>query len=317
MRGLERFSYRTGGALEEALAPRHDRFQAPPLIIIGSPRSGSTLLSQVLINAFRFGYLSNLHRYLHMAPYLLQRGLGWALPERELSYRSQLGFTEGLLGPSSCDLFWYRWFPREPHYASLDDVDVERLRGMRRVLIGLTESFGSPLLLKSLVSGLRLRPLAAVLPEARFLVLHRDPALMAQSILLVRQEVNGRTDRWWSLQPPGWRQVRELPAAQQVLRQIADIYRVIREDAAAFPPGHFLELRYEAFCRDVRGTLEAVRAFVEQDGVRLQPRREVPASFPVSERVRLPSEEFDELRRGAEELFGIGVPSPREGPHAS
>jgi hypothetical protein len=286
---------RTLDAAEKSLAPGRGTFCFSPTFIIGAPRSGSTVFYQTLVNAFSFGYLTNLHCQLYGAPYLLQAAVGRWLPQAQSPYTSEHGQVDGLMSPSECGQFWYRWFRRRPQYVPIEDIDMRQLQSLRRVLIGLTNAFGQPLLFKNLNCALRLQPLAALLPEARFIYIRRNPLWMAQSLLLGRQRVHGNKDIWWSLEPPNIDELRGLPPEEQVVRQVDSIHRLILKEMQTIGPERFLSVPFENFCSDVRGTLGAVRLFLLHSGVELAPRFKVPDTLPVADVIRLPQEEFGRL----------------------
>lgn len=301
-RGLLRLANSLDG-MEKRVAPRKDSFSFPPTFIIGAPRSGSTLFYQTLVNAFRFGYLSNLHCHFYGCPYLLQRLLGRWLSQAQSPYQSQHGHVDGLMSPSECGQFWYRWFRRRPQYVPLEEVNMCHLHSLRRVLIGLTDAFGLPLLFKNMLCALRLQPLSTLLPEARFLFINRSPLWTAQSLLLVRQQVHGDKHTWWSMEPPEVNSLRYLSPEEQVVRQVDSIHRLILNERERAGPERFLEVRFEDFCQDVPGMMQQVQLFLSHSGVDLVPRFQVPRTFPISNERRLPEGEFDKLRTLIKETF--------------
>jgi len=282
--------------IEKLIVPKKDLFLFPPIFIIGAPRSGSTLLYQTLINTYKFGYLTNLHSQFYGCPYLLQALFGRWIPETHSPYRSLHGKVEGLLSPSECGEFWYRWFRRHPQYVPIEDVDMQRLRSLRRVLIGLTDAFSLPMLFKNLLCALRLQPLSSLLPEARFIFIQRNPLWMAQSLLLGREQIYQKKSIWWSMEPPDIQNLLRLAPEEQVVRQVDSIHRLIQRESRLIGEKRFLKIQYENFCLDVHGTMEKIRIFLSQDKIKLIPRFQVPKTFPVSESIRLPQKEFDKLR---------------------
>ena len=55
------------------LLDTEEKLEYPPIFIIGAPRSGSTLLYQVLTDYFEVGYISNLHAHFFGSPACLER----------------------------------------------------------------------------------------------------------------------------------------------------------------------------------------------------------------------------------------------------
>jgi hypothetical protein len=276
------------GYVEPWLTPNTFSPGHRPVFIIGAPRSGSTLFYQVLVNRFDFGYLTNFHCSCYGFPYLLQSVLGRWIPKPTTSdYESTHGFVQGRWAPSECGRFWYRWFRRNPQYVPIEAVNLDELQSLRRVVAGLARAFGQPILFKNMPCALRLRPLAAVLPEAVFLVIRREILHNAQSLLLTRQHIHGDISKWWSMEPPNIEELCSLEPEAQVVKQIHSIYDLIDRDAEVIGKHRFLAVQYEEFCRDVYEVTNCVRDFLSRHGIKVKIRGEVPASFNASREIEL------------------------------
>lgn len=278
-----------------------DRFRHPLIFIIGSPRSGSTLLYQVLTSSIECGYFTNAHAALYGAPALMQRALGPLLRSTPLTtFESSDGQSRGYRGPAEAGQFWYRWFPRQPQYVAADSVGLDRLRSLRAVIADMVTSFDAPIVFKNLTCGMRLHALARLFPEALFVVLRRDPLWTAHSLLVGRKRLFNDATHWWSLQPPTIDDIQNLPPADQVARQVVDIYRTIDRDAAILGADRFHDVGYEAFCADPRATVNGIIAWVERHGWTLNRRSTPPEEFPRSEAKRLDAAEFAALEQAVE-----------------
>ena len=268
------------GQLETTLSDGSDSpLRHPPLLIVGAPRSGSTLLYQLAVERFDVAYLSNLHCRYFGAPSFAQRIAGGRVEDRTASYASVHGQTAGDAEPSECGPFWYRFFRKSPQYTPLDEVDPAQLRRLRAAVRALGDAAGRPPVFKNLVCSLRLGPIGAALPEARFLFVRRDLGDNAQSLLAARKRIHGDYTTWWSVEPPRIDQLRSLPPHEQVVEQIRAVEAVIQADRDVLGPERFLELRYEDVCDDPRQALREVADFAGAGGIALLPRREVPARF--------------------------------------
>lgn len=269
------------GSLGEPLA-------ATPIFIVGAPRSGSTLLYQLMVEAWDVAYLSNLHCAFLGSPHVIERLAGRRRPARP--FESRHGRTRGWAGPSECGDYWYRFFPRRPQYVPPEAAEPESMRRLRGSVRALGDAAGRPLVFKNLVNSLRLGPLGTTLPEALFVVIRRDVVANAASLLAGRLERSGDYARWWSAEPPGIETLRTLPPHEQVVEQIRAIDAVIRAASDTLGPARFHDLSYEALCEDTRGTLAALRDFAAAHGVELRPRAEVPTQFEVMNAPRLEAE---------------------------
>ncbi len=269
-----------------------------PVFIIGPPRSGSTLFYQLMINRFDFGYLTNFHCLLYGFPAILQFFIGKFLRKfPNSSYASIHGQVQGIWAPSECGDFWYRWFRRFPTYTSIDDINLDDLQSLRRVIIGLTQTFKKPILFKNMLCALRLRPLAAIFPEALFIITRRNTLYNAQSLLLTRQRVFGNLEEWWSMEPPNIEELRNLEPEKQVVRQVEEIHSLIERDAEIIGNGKFLFVEYENLCTDAHDVLNQVHLFLTRHNVNIEIKGEVPDTFKLNEEIRIAPQVFERIKK--------------------
>jgi hypothetical protein len=280
---LRRARNRCLHALEVRLGRRwvDEPLQHPPIFVVGAPRSGSTLLYQLLTDRFDVGYLANGHARQPGAPSLVERMRGLVRGRRaELGdYRSSFGGTAGELGPSECGPFWYRFFPRRPHYVAADAFPTASRRELRAAVGAFVEACGRPVVYKNLYCTARMDALASALPEALFIAIHRDLAANARSLLAGRKRVAGAYDTWWSVEPPGIERLLQLPAHEQVVEQVRALDALVARVEASIGPERVLHLAYEDLCADPPAQLERIRAFAAAHGCELGERGEVPANF--------------------------------------
>jgi len=264
----------TAGVVDDALPES-------PIFIIGAPRSGSTLLYQVLVEAFDVGYLSNLHCRFYGGPWLVERWIFPRLAHPAADYTSDHGRIQGRTAPSECGEFWYRFFPRDPQ--AVTSIPTAKQQALRRAIYRLVSAAQRPFLFKNLMNSLRLPPLARALPEARFIVIYRHPLANARSLLQARKRAYGDYRPWWSARPANVDELAQLPPHQQVVEQIIAIYQGIDAARPVIGSHRFLDVQYERFCQDVPGSLQDISRFFAEQDVSLAPRgAEIPASFPIA-----------------------------------
>lgn len=281
----------------------------PPIFVVGAPRSGSTLLYQLLTDRFDVGYLANGHARQPGAPSLVERRRGLVRGRQgELGdYRSSFGGTAGELGPSECGPFWYRFFPRRPHYVPADAFPASSRRELRAAVGAFVEACDRPVVYKNLYSTARMDAIAAALPEALFVAIHRDLAANARSLLDGRLQVAGSYDTWWSVEPPGIERLLQLPAHEQVVEQVRALDALVAEVEASIGPDRVLHLAYEDLCADPRAQLERIAAFAAAHGFVLGERGKVPASFPQHSGSPLPPALDEALLGYVERLHHVGA----------
>jgi hypothetical protein len=290
-------------------APSEEDSFSRPIFVIGPPRSGTTLLYQLLVNRFHFVYLTNLASKFYAAPTIgiwlsnRMKALFW---RKGLGYESNYGKTETALGPNEAGEFWYRWFPMGEYvYVPPGSIDERSIRELRSQVLGLSNRFGAPMVFKNTYSSMRIAPIIEAFPNAVFLVSKRDPLDTAQSILEGRAKSSGNKRDWWSVPPKEIDEIRQHPYWEQVVEQVYYIYKQIDEDSQRYDRERFLQVSYRALCEDTRGTLENIRMFLDERGVKVLIKGEIPESFPYSTGKKINEEEYALLRQKVNELWKV------------
>ena len=284
--------------LADLLAPLADELagkapppSAPPVFIVGPPRSGTTMVYQLIARGLEVGYVSNVMARFWTAPVLgamvSRRALGLSAPE---DLESDLGRTASPGGVHEFGYFWRRFFDD-----TLTDWADEPLRGMgeplQRELAGIAAVFARRLVFKNLTCSQRIVPLSRLLPGCVFIDIRRDRLDTAASILLGRRRCLDDISQWWSLRPKEVDEFRGLAVIEQIAAQMDSTWSRIEADCAAMGAER-IELAYEDCCRAPDDMLEMLAG-------RLGVERRAWTPSPVAvRRARLDDEPLaGELRR--------------------
>ena len=255
----------------------------PPILIIGAPRCGSTLLYKVLTDRYYLNFISNFTAAFYRIPVCatwIARKMGIKAPSG--GYTFNYGYVEGLGSPNESAEFWYRWFPRGLRvYVPPKSTELKKLTELRHEIGAMSDIGGSSMIFKNLYNSMRLAPIIEAIPEASFIICKRDFTANALSILEGRIINVKDKNTWWSVPPKEIENLLKKDFAQQVVGQVYYIMKQIREDLQQFGDGRFLEVQYEEFCTDVDGTLKKIKNFLERRGVVLKEKNDVPTSFEI------------------------------------
>ena len=286
-------------ALERKLV-RNIKPQCRPIVFIClCPRSGSTVLSQVLARTGCFNYISNaLAKFWH-APYIggiIEKELNVKADYARVSLSSQFGISEQPVDPHEFGYFWERWFPNTLATASsprqLQKVDQFFLKKEIHALLSLSPD---PLLIKSGLACMNIRFLAKLFPLSYFVLIKRRYPYIAQSLYKCRIRRNGRPDQWWSIKPLNYRSLQRLDCYQQIAGQIIETYREMEEQLQTVPGQRILRLDYENVCRQ---PVAQVRKIFEL--IKVKPRsgwqKHVPKRLTINNRRTLSLKEFQRLQ---------------------
>lgn len=243
------------------------RDPARPLVfVVGAPRSGSTLLSQLAARCLDVGYIANA-----VAPYWLTPLVGWdrflargPLDRSAIPVESRFGTTRGAESPHEFGYFFRTWMD----LSSSDELDAGALSRsdldeIRAALEGVAGRFAAPVVVKNMnAASFQVRALAAAIPQARFVHISRDRGATIESILAARKVVRGDEREWWSIRPAAWMEWRALPPREQVERQVDGIRSAVTRELLALPAERRLVLELEAIRADPRAELRRLAGFL-------------------------------------------------------
>ncbi len=274
LRGLAR--HRAEVRAGRGLGPREDR---APIFVLGAPRSGTTLLYQLLVEGLDVGYLANAHAAQPNDVARVEREQRPRAARGGSDFESSHGATSEPWGPSEAGEYWYRFFAREEHqvdHAAPEDRTVVELRAAVRAF---ADACGVPVVFKNTINSLRVPALAAALPEARFVLIERDLADNARSLLVGRSR-RGDLDAWWSARPAGAAEHAGDAPAEQVVWQARRVHDVARDALADLDPSRSMHVTYDELCADPRGLLDCIAEWLAEGGARVD--RRSGASLPES-----------------------------------
>ncbi len=229
----DRFGKEAGGeallqVINSALRPaereayRHDLQELPTYHVVGLPRSGTTLLMQILLSRLDFGYISNFIASFWQAPVLgIRLANKICGAQRPASFSSNFGRTDGISSPHEFGYFWNELLgfsnmraPDPDEKTAIDWANV------RTVIQNMRHAFGRPLLFKSFVLQWHIREFCKVMPDAAFIRIRRDPIDTALSLLKMRREFLGNDKEWASMQPREYASLKDLSVYEQVAGQV-------------------------------------------------------------------------------------------------
>lgn len=235
-----------------ALEPWYYRrnFKAPssraPVFIVGAPRTGSTVLYQMLSNNNDFLYIDNLASAFNTSlPFGIWLSQLIFKGKAHNSFQSSYGNTPLLHSPSESQSFWHRWFPKDRDFVDLDDVSQDRIQDLQKTIISIMEHHKKNILFKNLACSQRIRVIHYAFPNAKFIFIKRDPVFTAQSLLLARRELGISDSAWWSVKPKEFGSINNLPIHQKLIQQISMVERQIVTDLKNIPDKNKIEINYQ------------------------------------------------------------------------
>ena len=235
------------------------------VLVLGLPRSGTTLLTQLLHSCTNLYCTNNFIARFWEAPlvgaYLSKLTIGSL---ESSSFESFYGRTTDISEPHEFSWFWHGLLDvadvanYDPQ-AVAERIDWERVRSK---LINLNAVLRGGLVHKPLeLVGYHSSHFSRILNKAIFLFIERDPLEMAYSIAEARQRNNKDMQSWWGSYPPAriYNEMKCEPWALQIVKQIRYFKQMYAEQLSALPSESLVKTSYQELCKDPVGLLSKVK----------------------------------------------------------
>lgn len=308
------------GPAEDQLSERFPRPRFPILLVVGGPRSGSTLMMQWLAASGLFAYPSNLLSRFYRAPsigariQLLLTDPRYRFMEEfagfgeDSDFKSDLGKTSGVLQPNDFWYFWRRFIPNsEPVYldgAELAKVDGE---GFLRELAAIEAVFNKPFAMKGMILEQNIPFLHALLGKVLFINIKRHPLFNIQSLLEARTKFFGDRRRWYSIKPRQYEELAELEPIEQVAGQVHYKNLAVEEGLELIPSSRQISIGYEEFCSSPADFFKSLGSKMARLGFRDAGEYGGPAGFESANKIRLSREECNRAAAAYRDFSGVSI----------
>lgn len=269
--------------------------EANSVFIVGAPRTGTTILYQVLLNDYHFAYLTNIASLFVRSPVTITR-ITEAFRKRTLMrFTSEYGYVKGFFSPSEAGATMRCWFDSECNHVAA-------------TISALSVTMQGPFLCKNLYNSQRILKIREKLSKAIFLWVIRDPLYTAQSIILARRKLYGNEEEsWFSVRPKNFEQIKVLTEYEQAVYQIKNIDDSIAEEIALSGLNEkVLRVDYDEFCDNHRKVLGKIEAFLGKNGCSIVRKPDAPESAPeisLSRKRILGDEEWKKLRATVKSIY--------------
>jgi hypothetical protein len=284
------------GWLEKKLWPEA-KLRYSPVFIVAPPRSGTTLLYQLMTGYMSTCYFTNLAQRLRVQGGEIIPALSahliklLKLDQRQNGlFESYYGATEGWGGPNEANGIWERWFPEEEHYVPPGYLSASDRQGVYQAVAVTERVFDRPFVNKCIRNSVRVQALAEIFPTALFIQCTREPLAMAQSIFIARthvlpfklQEVEDPSKWWWSVKPKEYETIKSKGMIEQVCEQVFYVEQSIIAARHVLGEDRFLLVDYKDLCQAPRHTLDRIVRFMNDHGAPTRVTQPIPDSFPHS-----------------------------------
>jgi hypothetical protein len=224
----------------------------PTLHILGAPRSGTTLVSQLIPSYLPVAHINNLVAAFWKAPiYGIELSKKLIGTDYLSSFQSDYGRTTGVNEPHEFGYFWnyhlnYESLEQKPqnHEKNIDWNQISTL------LKNMTYSYERPIIFKSFLAGFHADKLYKQLPKSSFIYIKRNLVDNALSILKLREKLNGDINIWGSIKPKQYEKLKNLTVYEQVVGQILCLEHEYLIQLDNIPPENKIITSYESICKN-------------------------------------------------------------------
>ncbi len=283
--------------VEQRLYRRARRSTHPLLLVVGPPRSGTTLVAQYLINTLEVAYVNNLTSLMPRSPITVNRMFRRWVEARPGDYQAYYGKSRGLAGANDGLYIWDRWLgsDRRQVPTALEPESGARMRAFFGAFDALHDK---PVVTKVNRLNTCASLIAAELDNVSFVCLQRSPLALAQSLYIARTDINGNLGSAYGVHHD--KPVPDDPV-EDVCRQVVFHERQAQRQRDILGEARFRIIAYEDFCqRPHRLSKLLVDEHPELGYRSSKPSPDV--TFTVSNKRRLPEAIYCRMRERLREL---------------
>lgn len=286
---------------EKRRCNRYGMPQKPLIFVCGPPRSGTTLLSQVLINNLPLKYFNNLTSWFPRAPLTAIFLFGRWVPDRKVDYKAFYGKTRYLSGPNDALYLWDRWVGNDRD--TVPDVLLPTAdKDMQQFFSAAEDLLNDAIINKNNRLNTYAHLVADALPTAVFICLRRNPLMLAQSLLIARKDIVGRVDLPYGISSADRPCALEGDYLDDICQQVLYYECAAEQQQQRIGKERFWIIDYEQFCHAPQQVVQKVAKLVFGSQVPLDTLSHLEP-FRISDKVRISEEEYDGLRQRLEKLL--------------
>ncbi len=213
-------------------AKKSSRIQRPqkiicPIFIVGAPRSGTNIFYRTLARHPDLAWISNITKKFPSSLWLTRLIMLFRDDHR----------------PTEANNVWQKFTGSDHESLGRDDVTAAVGKYLRAVVENNLQIFKKPRFVnKCPGNSVRIDFLKEIFPDAIFIHIIRDGRAVGYSIMRSRLAHAGA---YWSVKPPGWRDLLKLPLVDACALQWKMTVKAILQSAKNLPRKQYLAIKYE------------------------------------------------------------------------
>ncbi len=287
----------------------------PYIFIIGSPRSGTTLILQWLASLSCFSYPTNILTRFAYAPYLgaqIQKMLfdkeydfngDFTDIQSEFNFISDLGKSKGALATNEFQHFFRNYMPNfDPEFLNEEQLKKVDFEGINRGLSSIEYAFNKPFVTKLMMLQFNLSEVYQNIPKSFFIFVKRNSLFNMQSIFLARKKYYGSEKIWWSVKPKEYKRLKKLDVYHQIAGQVYNTNKSISDELNSFPEKSKLIINYEEFCANPEKIYQKLTKMLNELNYDIKVKYKGEKSFDIKNSIKLEEEIINKLKKAYQNL---------------
>lgn len=242
------------------------------VFVMGLPRSGTTLLTQLLYKNTDLYCTNNLIARFGKTP-LVGAQLSKFTISKPISdhYQSDYGRTSELDDPHEFSWFWHDLF----HVQKVDQYTPEKVSNLidwnkvKTKIINLNRILEGGIVFKPMeLLGFHLSQFSELFKQALFVYIRRDPMEVALSIFKARRAHDCGEDSWWGSYPPKaiYDKLKQKEELLQIAHQVLYFKSLYEKQLTKLAANQVLETSYKSVCNSPSGFLDEIKTCASQLG---------------------------------------------------
>ena len=196
----------------------------PFIFVFGPPRSGTTLITQVIAHSFNLGYINNFMARFWLAPVhgikLSKLVFG---NSQQTDFKSDYAATSEITDIHEFGYFWRHWLLKESFKGVTQSAKIESKidwKNLKIILTNIQHEFQKPMVFKNIFGSYHLNKINEILKKVIYVYITRDSLDTAISILDARKKYYTDLNTWWSYMPVEYEQFKDMDYWNQIARQV-------------------------------------------------------------------------------------------------
>lgn len=283
--------------VERSLLAQDHEAEFPILLIVGPPRSGTSLVHQVLASCLDVSYFTNFNAMFRRSPLAAVRYFQKRFEPGPITGENLYGNTSGFKGVNDAFHVWNRYLGIE-RYDAMSSLDASTASQMCEFFKAWTTITSKPLLNKNNRNLACTTLLAELLPRAHFVGVRRNPIHVAQSLLQAREWVQGSREIGWGLNSiDASTSESAMDEVEAVCQQVAANEKLFERQRDTVGGERWTDVSYEAFCDTPQDVVRKVNSLHPSIKLRSSQRIDTLKPFVNTNQDRLAQEEIIRIKK--------------------